>query len=181
MKWTVAQLRKFHNELVQIDETIDLSEQLKQRDPEIRGATPIHVTGTMKVDFDKATVHLHIRGTLVLPCSRTLVDTNYPFDVQSTEIFLLEENLYELDEEFEIHQPENGVVDLNPIIEELILVEIPMQVFSNDASMDQHMKSGKDWSVITEEEYLLEKESEKDKIDPRLAGLASLLKNEEDE
>ena len=43
------------------------------------------------------------------------------------------------------------------------------------------MKSVKDWSVITEEDYLLEKESEKDKIDPRLAGLASLLKNEEDE
>lgn len=79
------------------------------------------------------TFDLHVEGTLVLPCARTLVDVHYPVDLKSTETFLLEPSDYEGAEDEEVHVAENEVIDLIPVMKELILLDIPMQVFSEEA------------------------------------------------
>ncbi|MCJ7839538.1 YceD family protein [Lederbergia sp. NSJ-179] len=179
MKWTVSQLQKLRHTEVEIDQTIDISNNLVKRNPDIRDASPLHVKGKCKVDAEKVTFDLHIDGTLILPCSRTLVDTEYPLDIYSSEVFSFTSNPLSDDEVDDmIHVPENGVVDLIPVIEELILVDIPMQVFSQEA-LNDNMPAGKDWNVMTEEQYQEEKQKDK-KVDPRLAGLATLLGNEEE-
>nr|WP_272495688.1 YceD family protein [Bacillus pinisoli] len=152
-----------------IDETVDVSE-LKKMDHEIRDTSPVHVIGKVDVSSDKATFHLQIAGTLVLPCSRTLVDVKLPFDITTTEHFLLQPVDYEVDEDF--HETDGEVVDLLPVIMENILLEIPMQVFAENPNKEESApQSGKDWQVITE----LEKE---EKVDPRLAGLAKFFEND---
>lgn len=166
MKWTLSQLQKYRSKDFPVDETVNMEEIMKV-DPTIRRVSPIRVMGRADIDSSKVTFHLKIKGYLVLPCSRTLVDVNYPIDVETTETFLLKGLDYEVEEE--VHQVKGEVIDLQPIIQEILLLEVPMQVFCEDyTGNDAAPQSGKDWEVIQEQDM-------KDKIDPRLAGLAKLL------
>lgn len=177
MKWTVMQLKKFQGETIELNDTVDVAEELLSRDQEIRGASPIQVKGTVSVDNDKATFHLRLLGTLILPCSRTLQDVHYDIDTTSIETFLLEPWKYENEDDVDLNEPQAGVVDLTPIIIELLLLEVPIQVFCDDDPDDGLLQSGNDWLVMTEDEFLKRKQNEK-KIDPRLAGLADFFKDE---
>lgn len=175
MKWTVIQLQKYRDNELKIDEIIDVTKELQLRDPEIRSMSPVHVTGTANVDSQKVTFHLRLSGTMILPCSRTLADVEYPIDVHSIETFLLKS--YEHEEEDEMYKPENGIINLVPVIEELLLLEIPMQVFCENAQTEEAFLAGKGWEVMTEEQLKLEREK---RVDPRLAGLADLFKDNEE-
>ncbi|HDU1145003.1 TPA: DUF177 domain-containing protein, partial [Listeria monocytogenes] len=73
------------------------------------------------------------------------------------------------------HVMEQDMVDLTPVVEELLLVEIPMQVFSEDALEMSNLPRGKEWEMKTEEGNLLEQIAKEPKVDPRLAGLANFF------
>ncbi|GHI01267.1 YceD family protein [Neobacillus kokaensis] len=169
MKWTISQLQKYRNKEFSFDESIQLDD-LKQDDPTIREVSPMHVTGRGDIDSTKATFHFKVNGYLILPCSRTLVDVKFPINVETTETFLLQNADYQSEEE--VHQVKGEVIDLKPIIREILLLEIPMQVFCEDGQSEEAApQSGKDWEVISEE-------AESKKIDPRLAGLAKFFDND---
>lgn len=167
LKWTLSQLQKYRNKEFLIDEIVRFDE-LMQDDSNIRDVSPMHITGRVYIDPSKVTFHLKINGYLILPCSRTLVDVKFPINVETTETFLLQDTVFETDEE--AHQVKGDVIDLKPVIREILLLEVPMQVFCDDdvVSEDAAPQSGKDWEVIHEE-------SESGKIDPRLAGLAKFF------
>ncbi|WP_018662871.1 YceD family protein [Heyndrickxia acidiproducens] len=174
MKWSTIQLQKFRDKSFDIDESIDIAHELMEMDPEIRGASLFRITGKGSVSADKVTFQFHIAGKLVLPCSRTLVDVDYPLDMKSTETFLLKPAGYAGLEDEEVHVAENEVIDLIPIIKELILLEIPMQVLSEEAKKGE-LPHTKDWQVVTEDQYQDLAQQQKPAVDPRLAGLAKLL------
>ncbi|MDE3838409.1 hypothetical protein C0966_03280 [Bacillus methanolicus] len=166
MKWTISQLQKYRNKEFSVDETVRVDE-IKEIDTSIRSVSPMHITGRADIGTTRVTFYLKMKGSLVLPCSRTLVDVNYPIDVETTETFLINDSdFYESDEE--IHRVKGDIIDLMPIVREILLLEVPMQVFCEDSSEDGAPQSGKDWEVIREEDR-------KERIDPRLAGLAKLL------
>jgi uncharacterized protein len=166
LKWTLSQLQKYRNKDFPIDETIRVDE-IKQDDPTIRDVSPIHITGRADIGSTKVTFHLTIEGHLILPCSRTLVDVKLPINVETTETFLLQASGVEADED--TYQVKGDVIDLMPAIREILLLEVPMQVFcEDDNSEDAAPQSGNDWEVIREEE-------KSNKIDPRLAGLAKFF------
>ncbi|ALC91095.1 hypothetical protein AM500_15820 [Bacillus sp. FJAT-18017] len=166
MKWTISQLQKNRNKEMLIDDTVS-ADEIRETDPTIRDVSPIHVTGRADIGSSRVTFHIRIKGHLVLPCSRTLVDVIYPVDVETTETFLFNMSGYETDEE--AHQVKGDVVDLMPVIREILLLEVPMQVFSDEANPEGAApQSGKDWEVVSEEDV-------RNKIDPRLAGLAKFF------
>ncbi|KKI93753.1 hypothetical protein WQ54_01480 [Bacillus sp. SA1-12] len=171
MKWTISQLHQLQSKGLRIDEEIDLSELITSHE-DIRDITPVNVSGRADISSTKVTFHLSISGSMVLPCSRTLVDVQYPFSIDTTETFLLKPADYDTEEDF--YLAEGEMVDLTPVIKELILLEIPMQIFCDDGMNEEGAapQSGKDWQVISEEE-------QKDKVDPRLAGLAKFFENED--
>jgi uncharacterized protein len=172
VKWTIHQLHQLQNKGLTIDETVDVSD-LKQVDKSIRDISPVHIQGRADLSSTKFTFHLTIKGTMVLPCSRTLVDVLYPFEIHTTETFLLNDYDYTTDEDSHVVQGE--MIDLLPVVKELVLLEIPMQIFSKDENVEGAApQSGKDWEVITEEQV-------KNKIDPRLAGLAKFFENKSQE
>ncbi|MGE8204195.1 YceD family protein [Heyndrickxia sp. NPDC080065] len=176
LKWSTIQLLKYRGKSIDINEIVDISENLKKRDPQIRGVSQIHVAGSADVTSEKVTFHLHVTGSLVLPCSRTLVDVDFPIDVKSTEIFLLNPHTsFDENEDDEIHRPTDDIVDLEPVIIELLLLEIPMQVFSETAKDDKQLPSGNEWEVITEEQVKQDVENKEKQVDPRLAGLAKFF------
>ncbi|KAB2337401.1 DUF177 domain-containing protein [Cytobacillus depressus] len=162
MKWTLSQLQKYRSKDLLIDEMVQMDE-IKKLDPSIRAVSPMSITGRVDIDSAKVTFHLKIEGHLILPCSRTLVDVNFPINVETTETFLIKGLNYETDEE--VHQVKGDVIDLIPVIHEILLLEVPMQVFCEDSSEEGAPQSGHDWEVIQEQD-------KKEKIDPRLAGLA---------
>lgn len=162
---------------MEIDERIDISEVLKKRDPQIRYASPIHVTGEGNITSEKVTFQLHVTGNLILPCSRTLVDVEFPIDIESTETFLLKPSEF-IGEDEEVHQTIDDVVDLVPVITEILILEIPIQVFSENAKDDQNLPAGNDWVVLTEDQVKQDEEKAEKKVDPRLAGLANFFDEE---
>ncbi|ACJ34206.1 YceD family protein [Anoxybacillus flavithermus] len=167
MRWSIHQLHQLQHKGLTIDEMADVSE-LKEVDDSIRDISPVRVHGRADVSAKKFTFHLTIEGTMKLPCSRTLVDVSYPFAIESTETFFL--NDYDATDE-ESHVVQGDAIDLMPIVKELILLEVPMQVFSEQPDHpDAVPQSGKGWTVISEEEY-------ENKIDPRLAKLAKFFEN----
>ncbi|MFY4773758.1 YceD family protein [Metabacillus sp. RGM 3146] len=170
MKWSINELYQYQSKGLEIDETINLDE-LKNEHDELRGVEPVHVSGRADITSSKAAFHLIIEGVMILPCARTLVDVRYPFKIDTTEIYLLKPTDYVDEEEPEIHQLEGDSVDLIPVIKELILLEIPIQVFSDNVNEEGAApQEGKDWQVISEEES-------KAKVDPRLADLAKFFDN----
>lgn len=167
MKWSVHELFKLQAKGLTIDESIELNE-LVESHPDLRKLSPIHVKGKADISSDKVTFHLHLSGVMTLPCARTLEDVEYPFQIHSKETFLLQSQEFETDEN--THHVQGEMVDLIPIIRELVLLEIPLQVFSDHAAPQE----GKGWKIVTEEE-------QKNKIDPRLAGLAKFFEKEDNQ
>ncbi|AST92162.1 MULTISPECIES: YceD family protein [Sutcliffiella] len=172
MKWSLMQLNLFTHKGLYIDETVDLND-ITAVDSSIRSISPVHVTGRADLSSKKATFHLKIEGTMILPCTRTLVDVNFPFTIETKETFLFETASY-TEEDEEIHVLQGDVVDLIPIIKENILLEIPMQIYADSINEEGAApQSGKGWSVVEEEE-------QGDKIDPRLAGLAKFFEKKDE-
>ncbi len=171
MKWTITQLQKYRDKGLVLDETVDISD-VQEIDKQIRKLSPIHVGGRADISAAKVTFHIHMTGEMVLPCSRTLVDVPVPIDVKTIETFLLKADYDYHDGEDDTTIVKGDVIDIMPIIRENLLLAIPMQVFCEDASPEGAAPtSGKDWSVVTEEE-------QSNRIDPRLADLAKFFDND---
>ncbi|MDR4886610.1 DUF177 domain-containing protein [Bacillus sp. HNG] len=172
MKWTINQLNQLAHKGLTIDETVDVKD-IMELEKSIRDISPVQITGRADLSSTKASFHITISGSMILPCSRTLVDVKFPFEIRTTETFLLKDtSVYDLESDEDVHQIRGEVIDLLPIIKENILLEIPMQIFCDDSnSEDAAPQSGQDWEVISEDD-------KKNKIDPRLAGLAKFFEDE---
>lgn len=154
------------------DETVNL-DSVKKRNPEIRDIAPIHVTGSCTIGSSKLDCRFRLEGTMTLPCARTWEDVTYPFVIESVERFSWDQDMLTSDDE--IHPVEGDFVELTPVFEELVLLEVPLQVYSEEAD-DMKKVEGKDWSYTTEEAYNVRLQEERDTtVDPRLAGLANFF------
>ena len=47
------------------------------------------VPGNLDTRDKRLYVDLNIKGTMILPCALTLEDADYPFDIDSTEVFFI--------------------------------------------------------------------------------------------
>lgn len=161
MKWTTQELKK--KQSIEINELVDLS-KVKERDKQIRDISPVKVTGLGKVSGDAYTFTLKIEGTLTLPCSRTLEDVQLPFQIETKEVFLEHANEWDEEEDNQdnVHVIDGETIDLVPHIKEHILLEIPLQIFSDKVT--DELPKGEDWQLLTEE-------TKHNRIDPRLADL----------
>ncbi|MFS0782413.1 YceD family protein [Bacillus sp. 1P06AnD] len=170
MKWTITQLQKYRGKGLVLDDKVDVSE-IKEVDPQIRDISLVHITGKADINATNITFHIHLSGKMILPCARTFVDVEYPFDIETREVFLLHDN-YD-SQEYEFSTIVKGdVIDLMPIIRENLLLEVPMQVFCEDADPEKAApQSGNDWEVVTSVQ-------QEKKVDPRLADLAKFFDND---
>lgn len=176
MKWSIIQLQKHRDRGLEIDEKVDLTE-LTTLDNDIRRISPVHVTGRADIRHDQIVFQVKAMGEMIVPCSRTLVDVPYPFEIPLTERFLLKPEEGEFYETEDVHLPEGNVIDLRPILEEAIILEVPMQIFSEEA--DKYVvKSGNNWAFYEDEEELPEKE--KPAVDPRLAELQNFFSSDDE-
>ncbi|GKV55693.1 hypothetical protein NCCP2222_16400 [Sporosarcina sp. NCCP-2222] len=177
MKWSIHQLQKYRQGSMPLDEAVNL-ESVKERNPEIRDITPVHVTGSCTIGSKKLTCRFKLEGKMILPCSRTWEDVEFPFTVESDEQFSWDEAVLATDDS--IHPVVGEVIDPTPILEELVLLEVPLQIFG-DTAEEMKAAEGKGWSYTTDEQYNEQLQKEKEsKVDPRLAGLAKFFDSDKD-
>ncbi|MFC0558717.1 YceD family protein [Halalkalibacter alkalisediminis] len=171
MKWSLQQLSIAKRKPFTFEETIDLSSLIKLNS-EIRSVSPIKIKGEVVYRGSLLTFDLEVTGELILPCSRSLADVKFPIDIHETVLFHPEgEYVTASVDQDDIHFFEGETIDLIPAISELILLEIPIQVFAEEDVEGPAPKSGKDWELFKHDEP-------KKRVDPRLADLAKFFEKE---
>ena len=116
------------------------------KNTDIRKLSPVEVSADIKRITDTSyKMSLEIKGEMTLPCSITLNDVIYPFDIK-TEVKLSNED--EEDEEY-VKIIQNNI-DIISIIWQNIVLEIPLRVVSEDANNSP--VSGEGWKLIREDE-----------------------------
>jgi len=163
----------YQSEVLEVEESVDLS-KLVEVNSDLRKIGSVSVRCEASINDNLIHTQLNIVGEMVLPCARTLIDVNYPFEIDTLELFS-EHPLTSEEEEGEIHLVEGEILDLEPYIRENVLLEIPMRVFASEEEIKKHaIDSGEGWSVLSEEE-------KSNEIDPRMAKLKALLPENKNE
>lgn len=169
MRWSISQLKKFKNQSLNIDETVILPDLTDRRD--ILSIDEVKVTGQISVHPFRMDVNLNISTTVNMLDSRTSEDIQFPLQVDSYEIY--DETVDEDTDVDENVHPLIHTLDIEPVVRELIVVNLP-QVYSKS---DEPPESGKNWEVIDSETY---HQDQDDKVDPRLEKLKALLDSDEE-
>lgn len=166
MKWSMTQLRKHQDAPLSFDTTCEFPHLIKNLD--LIDLSPIRVSGQLTVHSNAVYADIKVQGHYVMSCARTLDPVDSPIDIESLEIFDM--NDFEMDEEENRHEIINGMVDLTPVVEELVVINKPVRVVKEDVELS--LTKGRDWEVVDEDQTI---EDETPKVDPRLAKLKDLL------
>lgn len=161
MKIDLSQINYNDDSNVLIKETITLDKTYYE-DTEIISLSDVMVIGSISlVGPGTYSLSLNITGEMILPCSITLDDVIYPFNIQIDEILDAQDDKCE-----DYLKIIENTIDIMPIIWQNIVVEIPMKVVS--PNLDNAKLEGDGWKLLTEEEKMKE-------LDPRLQKLRDLL------
>lgn len=172
MKFTLNQIfEEAHYGPFEFEETVDVSNIPSTIDIDIRKISTVQVSGICSIDKDEFIFNFSIKGEVIMPCARTLVDVPYHLDINTTEIFSTDSTILP-DNEEEIHPIFGDIIDLDPYIKQEIILNIPFRVFSDEKVIEE----GTDWSFFTEDEKI---QADSEKIDPRLEKLQILLDKED--
>ncbi len=162
LKWSRADLLQSLNETISFHERISFQPEVFAKMNQIKGLRDVTVSGNVHYDTseEKVFIDLSIEGVMIVPCSITLEDVEYEFQTNSLEVFSFEK----LEDE-DVHETKGDVVELMPVVFQLILMEVPLKVVKPGV---HHYPKGEGWEVVKEEDYTKAKSRE---IDPRLAKL----------
>ncbi|MGX7197615.1 YceD family protein [Enterococcus olivae] len=184
MKWSLLELRKYQDMPLTFEETLDLKNELMERDNQIIDLAPVNVKGLVTVGKQEYLLHYTANTVITLPSTRSLEPVELPLQFSVDEVFMTPEQYQQKDElvpEEEILILETQTLDLSDSVADNLLLEIPMQILSEEERNTNELPSGDDWEVLSEEDYQRQQESkEQTTTDPRLAKLASLFEEEEE-
>lgn len=162
MKWSKAQFLQSENGTVFFDEEITFDSAAFAKMDHIRGLRNVTVSGNAHYDehLNQVIADLEVDGVMIVPCSLTMEDVEIPFHTTSQEVFSFNKC-----EDKDVHETKGDVIELLPVVFQLILMEVPLKVVKEGI---KEYPKGKGWEVVKEEDYLKTKQKE---IDPRLAKL----------
>lgn len=183
MKWSLNELRQAKDEPIEFAETLDLQSSLKERRPDLISMTPVEVKGIFTVDQRGVIGSFNVKTTLTLPSTRTFDPVELPLNFDFSEYYVSEHqsNLSQFDDLDVVIALENDVLSLNKVVEDNILLQIPMKILSDSekkAAVNE-MPQGKNWGVLTEKQ-VEEHQAQSDEIDPRLAKLKDYFKSDDE-
>ncbi|SDB87456.1 uncharacterized protein SAMN05421734_10268 [Pelagirhabdus alkalitolerans] len=156
-----------------VESEVDLTE-LESLKNDIRKIGSVLVEGRMSAQDQTITAQLNIKGEMILPCARTLVDVHYSIDRDVIEVFSIDP-YYQEEDESEMHPVDGEMIDLKPYIEENVLLEIPFRVYADPETIEeQALSAGEGWEVVSEDDL-------EEKLDPRFEKLQSLFNDDKNE
>lgn len=162
MKWSRLELLQAKHGTIVFEDTIDFEPAIFSKMHQIRGLRDVTVSGNIHYDesMERIFADLDIEGVMIVPCSITLEDVEYDFHTKSLEVFSFDKT----DDE-DVHEVKGDVVELLPVIFQLILMEVPLKIVKKGL---RKYPKGDGWEVVKEEDYI---KAKNDEIDPRLAKL----------
>lgn len=113
-------------------------------------------------------VDFQVKGQMILPCAVSLEDVDYPFDIKSATVFAFYKPLDDED----VIEVKRDTVDLTPVVFQEIMMDVPMRVVKDGATLKTE---GNGWKVLNEKD----EGKDEDYIDPRLAKLKDYFKDKE--
>lgn len=170
MKWTKVELLNLRENQLDFDEVVEFDNHCFDKEAVLKGLKNVHVSGTGAFGhgFDTFEFDLSIEGFMICPCAITNELVEVPFETYSHEIFSFVDT-----DEIDVHVVKNEIIELIPVVFQLIHLEIPLKVVK-DGLVDYPQGDG--WRLMKEEDYEKSKEKE---IDPRLAKLKDFkIKND---
>ena len=161
---------------------LDLVEELKSRNPEILDVTDIVATGRAHFEDDLYFLDYDLSYTITLASSRSMKPVELKEAYPVNEIFMeasTEGKKSDWIDNDLILVLENDDLDLSESVADNILLNIPLKVLTTEEEAGQDFPVGKDWQVMSEDEFLATQEKRKETNSP-FAGLANLFDGDED-
>lgn len=171
LKWSKNEFLNSQNETITFDEEITFDHQIFSKINHLRGLHDVEVSGEIHYDThsDLATCNFEVEGVMIVPCSITNEDVEYPFCTSDSQVFAF----HKVNKDEDIVETKKDIVELMPVIFQHIILEIPLKVTKEGI---KEYPKGNGWEVVSEIDFKNQKEKE---IDPRLAKLRE-FKIEED-
>ena len=128
MKWSVSQLRKLTTNPYHFSLELDFSNEAENVE-DIQNIGIALVEGTIsRVDDDIFRCVYHLKVDLVLSCSLTLEPVNYLMDFEQEDLIGYANENYD-----DVVEISGNTVDLNAIVWDNIIVNIPIRIVRDDA------------------------------------------------
>ena len=183
VKISLKQLENSQGMPVYFEEEMQVEENLKSRDDTILAVSPAIAKGFLVYQNETVIAQFTCAVDITLPSSRSLEPVVVPLSIEIVERYIPKGTSFEEQELTEIVIPlETDWIDLQPAVEDHILLSIPLQVLSPEELSEDRMPSGQDWEVISQDELSLRRTVVKEQqIDPRLAALQSFFDSDETE
>ena len=183
VKISLKQLENSQGMPVYFEEEMQVEDNLKSRDDTILEVSPALAKGFLVYQNETVIAQFTCAVDITLPSSRSLEPVVVPLSIEIVERYIPKGTSFEEQELTEIVIPlETDWIDLQPAVEDHILLSIPLQVLSPEELSEDRMPSGQDWEVISQDELSLRRTVAKEQqIDPRLAALQSFFDSDETE
>ena len=108
----------------------------------------------------RASVQLHLTGSMILPHSVTNEEVSIPFDTETFDVF----SFVDGDTDEDVVEVKTDFIDLSPYVFSAVVSEIPLRIVTDEPYL---YPSGQGWKVMSEQEY----DAKEKPLDPRLAKL----------
>ena len=166
MRWKISWLQELPDKYLAVDENVVFEKAMFQQTTNIDSVSPIKVKGYFQIEEGLILFNLSFSGVLTLVDAHDGELSTYPFAFNSSDL---------LDDSYQgaVNYKED-YFDLTELTWQNLIVEAPAYYGKDEITN----RSGKDWRLLSEDDYYTLKN---DTIDPRFAMLKDLvIKNEED-
>ena len=183
MEWTLSELRRFEDEPMHLQRTLDLKNAMKKRFPQqILAISPVQVDGFVTYNRGDATVAMQIKATVTVPSTRSLLPVELGLDFSFTESYTSDPahlDRYDTENDLVFVLADGQTpIKFDEAVMENIIEQIPSRVLTPEEKAGASMPNGKDWDV--KEEGSTDQE-ETNSVDPRLAKLKELFPDQDKE
>lgn len=181
LNWDVQDVRRYKDKPFEFEEKLDLTAELKKRSEDVLDAEPVEVKGQLFNDNGLVISDVKVKTTLKVPSTRSLLPVELPLDIRINEAYNVDNVATEDLEDYNVVIPvdeEDPTVNVYESVIDNILLSIPQKVLTKKEAEENIMPSGKNWEVISEDDF--KKQKEEEHVNPEFAKLKDLFKNNDE-
>jgi len=181
LNWDVQDVRRYKDKPFEFEEKLDLTAELKKRSEDVLDAEPVEVKGQLFNDNGLVISDVKVKTTLKVPSTRSLLPVELPLEIRINEAYNVDNVSTEDLEDYNIVIPvdeEDPTVNVYESVIDNILLSIPQKVLTKKEAEENIMPSGKNWEVISEDDF--KKQKEEEHVNPEFAKLKDLFKNNDE-
>ncbi|MFD1471089.1 YceD family protein [Companilactobacillus mishanensis] len=181
LNWDIQDVRKYKDKPFDFKETLDLEDELKTRSEEIIKVDKVEVNGQLFNDNGLVISDVKVGTKLTVPSTRSLEPVELVLRFRINEAYNIDNIDTEDIDDYAIIIPiddDNPTINVYESIIDNILLNIPTQILTEKEKSEDIMPSGKNWTVLSEEEF--DKQKKEEHVNPEFAKLKNLFKDKDE-